>query len=153
MVEGKLVGHGCKLWTIDLPQFTVEQLVQEHEKHPISEMISIYPGMLKPCSPEMILLLHKRVLERAGLEHISFKNLRDTCMIRVLERGKDGRMLSAVLGHMRASATRRRYGEYLPKASRKRLCAPSVALSRSSCGRGKMGWGNCSPYKTETQYA
>lgn len=73
---GKLVEHGGKMRTIDLPQFTVEQLVQEHEKHPSSEAMFIHPGTLKPYSPEMIRLLHKRVLERAGLEHISFKNLR-----------------------------------------------------------------------------
>lgn len=61
---GKLVEHGGKLRTIDLPQFTVEQSVQAHEKHPSSEVMFIHPGTLKPYSPEMIRLLCKRALER-----------------------------------------------------------------------------------------
>lgn len=128
----KRVEHGGKLRTIDLPQFTVKQLVQEHEKHPSSEVMFIHPGTLKPYSPEMIRLLHKRVLERAGLEHISFKNLRHTYVIRALGRGEDARTLSAVLGHTRASVTRQGYREYLPKA-----------------GQGKTVCGSCGPVEDE----
>lgn len=126
----KLVEHDGKTRTIDLPQFTVEQLVQEHKKHPSSEAMFIHPGTLKPYSPEMIRLLHKRVLEQARLEHISFKNLRHTCVIRALERGKDSRMLSAVLGHTRASVTRQGYRKYLLKTGQKRPCAAPVAPQR-----------------------
>jgi len=110
---GKLVEYGGKTRTIDLPQFTVEQLIQEHKKHPSSEVMFIHPGTLKPYSPEMIRLLHKRVLERAELEHISFKNLRHTCAVRALEVGQDERKLSAMLGHTRLSVTRHGYQEYL----------------------------------------
>lgn len=124
---GKLVEHGGKTRTIDLPQFTVEQLVQEHEKQLSSEAMFIHLGTLKPYSPEMIRLLHKRVLERAGLEHISFKNLRHTYVIRALGRGEDTRTISAVLGHTRASVTRQGYREYLPKAEQeKAVCGLCV---------------------------
>lgn len=133
---GKLVEHGGKLRTVDLPQFTVEQLVQEHEKHPSSEVMFIHPGTLKPYSPEMIRLLHKRVLERAGLEHISFKNLRHTCAIRALEGGQDVKTLSAVLGHTRAFVTRQGYREYLPKAE-----------------QGKAVCGSCGPVEDEMRQA
>ena len=117
--RGRLVEHGDKTRTIDLPQFTVEQLIQEHKKHPSSEVMFIHPGTLKPYSPEMIRLLHKRVLERAGLEHISFKNLRHTCAVRALETGQDERKLSTMLGHTRTSVTQRGYWEYLAQTGRR----------------------------------
>ena len=120
--RGKLVEHGDKTRTIDLPQFTVEQLIQEHKKHPSSEVMFIHPGTLKPYSPEMIRLLHKRVLERAGLEHISFKNLRHTCAVRALEAGQDERKLSVMLGHTRTSVTQQRYQKYLPQTGN--VCDP-----------------------------
>lgn len=117
---GKLVEYGGKTRTIDLPQFTVGQLIQEHEKHPSNEAMFIHPGTLKPYSPEMIRLLHKRVLERAGLKHISFKNLRHTCAVRALEDGRDERKLSAMLGHTRTSVTQQGYQEYLLQTGQKR---------------------------------
>lgn len=117
---GKLVEYGGKTRTLDLPQFTVEQLIQEHEKHPSSEAMFIHPGTLRPYSPEMICLLHKRVLGHAGLEHISFKNLRHTCAVRALEAGQDERKLSAMLGHTRTSVTRHGYREYLPQAGERK---------------------------------
>lgn len=115
----KLVEYSDKTRTVDLPQFTVEQLMQEHEKHPSSEVMFIHPGTLKPYSPEMIRLLHKRVLERAGLEHISFKNLRHTCVVRALEAGQDEQKLSAMLGHTRTSVTQNGYRGYLPQTGQK----------------------------------
>lgn len=122
---GKLVEYGVKNRTIDLPQFTVEQLIQEHEKHPSSEVMFIHPGTLKPYSPEMIRLLHKRVLERAGLKHISFKNLRHTCAVRALEAGQDKKTLSAMLGHTRPTVTQHGYREYLPQTEqREGVCDP-----------------------------
>ena len=85
----------------------------------------IHPGTLKPYSPGMIRLLHERVLERAGLEHISFKNLRHTCVVRALENKQNVKTLSAMLGHTRASVTRQGYREYVPKAERRKdVCAP-----------------------------
>lgn len=137
--RGRLVEHGNKTRTIDLPQFTVEQLIQEHKKHPSSEVMFIHPGTLKPYSPEMIRLLHKRVLDRAGLEHISFKNLRHTCAIQALEAGQDERKLSAMLGHTRASVTQRGYREYLPEARQKEdvrsLCDSSEEKMRQTANK------------------
>ncbi len=123
---GKLVEYGDKIRAICLPEFTVKQLMQEHEKHPSSEAMFIHPGTLKPYSPAMIRLLHKRVLERAGLEHISFKNLRHTCVVRALESGQDVQELSTLLGHTRASVTRQGYREYLPEPRMNRRRAAPV---------------------------
>lgn len=137
--RGKLVEHGDKTRTIDLPQFTVEQLIQEHKKHPSSEAMFIHPGTLKPYSPEMVRLLHKRVLERAKLEHISFKNLRHTCAVRALETGQDERKLSAMLGHARTSVTQQGYQEYLLQIGQKRdvhsLCGSSEEKMRRAADK------------------
>jgi len=37
-----------------------------------------HPGTLKPYSPNMVRLLHKRVTEQAGLDHVRFVDLRHT---------------------------------------------------------------------------
>ena len=136
---GKLVEHGSKTRTIGLPRFTVEQLIREHEKHPSSEAMFIHPGTLKPYSPGMIRLLHKRVLEQAGLEHISFKNLRHTCVVRALENKQNVKTLSAMLGHTRASVTRQGYREYLPQTKQEKAmcdtCAPSEAEMRQAADK------------------
>lgn len=118
---GKLVDYGGKTRMIGLPRFTVEQLIREHEKHPSSEAMFIHPGTLKPYSPGMIRLLHARVLERAGLEHISFKNLRHTCIVQALENKQNVKTLSAMLGHTRASVIRQGYREYLPKTGQEKV--------------------------------
>lgn len=134
--RGKLVEHSGRMRVIGLPQFTVEQLVREHEKHPSSEAMFIHPGTLKPYSPAMIRLLHERVLERAGLEHISFKNLRHTCAIRALNGGQDVKGLSALLGHTRAYVTRQGYREYLPQIGQVEdvcgLCDPAEKEMRQA---------------------
>ena len=122
---GKLVEHGDRTRMICLPKFTVEQLAQEYEKHSSNEAMFIHPGTLKPYSPQMIRLLHERVLERAGLEHISFKNLRHTCVVRALGAGQNIRELSALLGHTRTYVTRQGYREYLPKTEQEgAVCGP-----------------------------
>lgn len=141
---GKLVEYGTKTRTIDLPQFTVEQLIEEHEKYPSSEVMFIHPGTLKPYSPEMIRLLHKRVLERAGLEHISFKNLRHTCAIRALEDGQDERNLSAMLGHTRTSVTR--HG-YLPRSEQKEDVCKSFDSSKEKMRQAADKLGELFDYK------
>ena len=80
-----------------------------------------------------------RVLERAGLEHISFKNLRHTCAIRALEAGQDEKKLSAMLGHTRVSVTQQGYQGYLPQAKRKKnVCghgAPEEEEMRQAADR------------------
>ncbi len=84
----------------------------------------IHPGTLNPYPPNMVQLLHKRVLEHAGLDRIRFETLRHTCVIRAIEDGHDVRTLSAKLGHSRPVTTRRSYSDCLPQAQEKTLvCA------------------------------
>ena len=136
---GKLVEHGGKTRTIGLPRCTVEQLIREHEKHPSNEAMFIHPGTLKPYSPGMIRLLHERVLEQAGLEHISFRNLRHTCVVRALGSKQNVKTLSAMLGHTRASVTRQGYREYLPKVKQEKTvcdtCDPAEEEMRQAADK------------------
>ena len=127
----ELVSYGAQTREIILPTYTVVELKKEHEKHPSSEVMFIHPGTLKPYSPAMIRLLHERVLERAGLPHIRFVDLRHSYVVQALRSGKELREISAELGHTRARETRKRYKDYLPQTSQKSrpaaLCAAVTA--------------------------
>ena len=113
----ELVSYGEQTREIVLPAYTVAELQKEHEKHPSSEVMFIHPGTLKPYSPAMIRLLHERVLERAGLPHIRFVDLRHSYVVQALHLGKELREISVELGHTRARETRKRYKDYLPQPS------------------------------------
>lgn len=126
----KLVSYGEQTREIALPVYTVTELQTEHEKHPSSEVMFIHPGTLKPYSPAMIRLLHERVLERAGLPHIRFVDLRHSYVVQALHSGRELREISAELGHTRARETRKRYKDYLPQAGQNsRSVAPCATVT------------------------
>ena len=126
----ELVCYGEQTREIALPVYTVTELQKEHEKHPSSEVMFIHPGTLKPYSPAMIRLLHERVLERAGLPHIRFVDLRHSYVVQALRSGKELREISAELGHTRARETRKRYKDYIPQTSKnRRPVAPCAAVT------------------------
>ena len=125
-----LVSYGAQTREIALPTYTVMELQKEHEKHPSSEVMFIHPGTLKPYSPAMIRLLHERVLERAGLPHIRFVDLRHSYVVQALHSGRELREISAELGHTRARETRKRYKDYLPQAGQNsRSVAPCATVT------------------------
>lgn len=105
----ELVSYGVQTREIALPLYTVTELQKEYKKHPSSGIMFIHPGTLKPYSPSMIRLLHQRVLERAGLPHIRFADLRHTYVVQAMRSGKKLKEISAELGHTRARETRKRY--------------------------------------------
>ena len=132
----ELVCYGEQTREIALPTYTVTELQKEHEKHPSNEVMFIHPGTLKPYSPAMIRLLHDRVLERAGLPHIRFVDLRHSYVVQALRSGKELREISAELGHTRARETRKRYKDYLPQTSQNSrpaaLCAALTAEQKKT---------------------
>lgn len=115
----ELVSYGRETRQIQLSEEAAEQLKLEHRKHPSSEVMFIHPGTLKPYSPAMVRLLHQRILEQAGLDHIPFKDLRHTYAVLAMEKGCTLKELAANLGHTRVRTTRRNYREYLPEGERK----------------------------------
>jgi len=91
----------------------VQQLEQEHLKHPSSDIMFIHPGTLKPYSPAMVRRLHQKVLEQAQLPNIHFRDLRHTCAIRNLEAGRSLEDVSFELGRNPAFVTKHRYQNYI----------------------------------------
>lgn len=147
----ELVSYGAQTREISLPTYTVMELQKEHEKHPSSEVMFIHPGTLKPYSPAMIRLLHERVLERAGLPHIRFVDLRHSHVVQALHSGRELRVISAELGHTRARETRKRYKDYLPQAGQNSrpaaLCATVTAEQKKTADV----LGNMLPFKEKQE--
>lgn len=122
----ELVEYGGETRTISLPRQTVQLLEQEHAGHPSSPYMFPHPGTLRPYSPNMARLLHKRVTEQAGLDHVRFVDLRHTCAALALQGGMEVGALSEMLGHSRIYMTRQNYATYLPHKSRKKAIVITV---------------------------
>lgn len=129
VVESReLVEYTGETRTIYLPHQTVQLLEQEHARNPSSPYMFLHPGTLRPYSPNMVRLLHKRVTEQAGLDHVRFVDLRHTCAALALQGGMEIGELSKMLGHSRIYMTRQNYARYLPRQSRKQIKTPAVEL-------------------------
>lgn len=102
----ELVEYGGETRTISLTRQTVQLLEQEHARHPSNPYMFPHPGTLRPYSPNMARLLHKRVTEQAGLDHVRFVDLRHTCAALALQGGMEVEELSKMLGHSRIYMTR-----------------------------------------------
>ncbi len=59
--------------------------------------------------PDSVVNLHKRILKKAGLEHIRFHDLRHTFATLALQNGVDVKTVSSMLGHYDAGFTLRTY--------------------------------------------
>jgi integrase len=119
VVKGKLTDYGGSTRQITLTPETVVLLRQEHNRHPSSEAMFVHPGTRKPYAPAMVRLLHQRIMEKAGLDHIRFEDLRHTVAVHALESKTEAKTVSRLLGHTRPYTTRNAYAEYLPQKEEK----------------------------------
>lgn len=110
----ELVDYGGTTREILLPQATVTLLEQEHLRHPSSPYMFPHPGTQKPYSPNMVRLLHNRIIERSGLDHIRFTDLRHTYSVLSLWEGVELSTLTKTLGLARRYMTMKNYEMYLP---------------------------------------
>jgi len=124
----ELVEYAGGTRMISLPHQTVQLLELEHTRHPSSSYMFPHPGTLRPYSPNMVRLLHKRVIEQAGLDHVRFVDLRHTCAALALQGGMEVETLSKMLGHSRIYMTRQNYAPYLPYKGCKRAKNPAVEV-------------------------
>lgn len=122
----KLVEYAGETRTISLTCQTVQLLEQEHAGHPSSPYMFPHPGTLRPYSPNMVRLLHKRVTKQAGLDHVRFVDLRHACAALALQGGMEVSELSKMLGHTRTYLTRQNYATYLPRQNRQKTKTPAV---------------------------
>ena len=60
--------------------------------------------------------MHSEILQRAGLDHVRFTDLRHTCAVNALKGGMEVRALSRMLGHAKTTTTRWDYSSYLPQS-------------------------------------
>lgn len=115
----ELVDYEDTIRKIQLPKETVALLEQEHLRHPCSPYMFQHPGTQKPYSPNMLRLLHNRIIERSGLDHIRFTDLRHTFAVLTLREGVELSALTEKLGLARRYMTKKNYEAYLPERGEK----------------------------------
>lgn len=131
----ELVDYAGGTRTIALPHQTVQLLEQEHAGHPSNPYMFPHPGTLRPYSPNMVRLLHKRVTEQAGLDYVRFVDLRHTCAALALQGGMEIGQLSEMLGHSRLYMTRQNYAAYLPRRGRKKATTAAIEAQPGELAR------------------
>ncbi|NCB43535.1 MAG: site-specific integrase [Clostridia bacterium] len=135
----ELIDYGGTTREILLPQETAVLLEQEYLRHPNSPYLFPHPGTQKPYSPNMVRLLHNRIIEHSGLDHIRFTDLRHTFAVLTLREGVELSALTETLGLARRYMTKKNYEMYLPgngqNAPVSGECAPSSEDMRQAADR------------------
>lgn len=98
-----------------IPNKAVELLLLEHSKHPNNTLMFPSPVTGGLRDPKSVSQINAKVLQRAGLEHIRFHDLRHTFATNALLSGVDIRTVSAMLGHYSAGFTLDTYVHVLPQ--------------------------------------
>ena len=70
-------------------------------------------------SPKVVRRMHSEIIQRAGLAHVRFTDLRHTCAVNALKSGIEVRELSRMLGHTKTTTTRWDYSSYLSQPEMK----------------------------------
>ena len=127
VVRRELVEYGSQARTIALTPEVIDLLIREHDKHPSSPLMFMYPATQRPFSPQMVRRMHNEIIKEAGLDHIRFTDLRHTCAVLSLRNGMETKELARMLGHYRPSITRQNYEPYLPHKVQKDEDVPNEA--------------------------
>ena len=120
VVNRTLVKYSGDIRTSPLTEEVTELLVHEHSQHPNSPWMFVNPSTQRPLSPKVLRRMHGEIIQRAGLDHVRFTDLRHTCAVNALKNGMEVRELSRMLGHAKTTTTRWDYGSYLPQSELKR---------------------------------
>ena len=103
--------------TLPLGEDTIGILAQQKEKVGTSPWV--FPGPAGgPLSPDSVLHMLHRVLERAGLPRLRFHDLRHTFATLALQNGIDVKTVSGMLGHYSAGFTLDTYAHVTTPAQR-----------------------------------
>ena len=120
VVNGTLVEYSGDTRTIPLTEEVTKLLIHEHSTHPNSPWLFVNPLTQRPLSPKVVLRMHSEIIQRAGLDHVRFTDLRHTCAVNALKNGMEVKELSRMLGHAKTTTTRWDYGSYLSQPEMKR---------------------------------
>ena len=120
VVNGTLVKYSGDIRTIPLTEEVTELLIDEHSTHPNSPWMFVNPSTQRPLSPKVVRRMHSEIIQRAGLTHVRFSDLRHTCAVNALKNGMEVRELSQMLGHAKTTTTRWDYASYLSQSELKR---------------------------------
>ena len=104
--------------TVAIPKQVVELLIKEHKKHPESPYMFPSPVTGNMYHPDAVSRIHKKLLCRAGIEHVRFHDLRHTFATLALQNGVDIKTLSNMLGHYSAGFTLDTYTHVTSKMQR-----------------------------------
>ena len=114
---------------ISIGSDAVDILKQQRKKHPNSEYV--FPSSNGgPIAPDSVLHMLHRVLDRAGLPHIRFHDLRHTFATLALQNGVDIKTVSGMLGHFSAGFTLDIYAHVTTAAQREAAETLSGVLSK-----------------------
>ena len=120
VVNGTLVKYSSVSRTIPLTEEVTKRLIYEHSEHPNSPWMFVNLSTQRPLSPKVLRRMHSEIIQRAGLTHVRFADLRHTCAVNALKSGMEVRELSQMLGHAKTTTTRWDYGSYLSQSELKR---------------------------------
>ena len=118
-MNGALTEYSGDIRTIPLTEEVTELLIHGHSQHPNSPWMFVNLSTQRPLSPKVVRRIHSEIIQRAGLDHVRFTDLRHTCAINALKNGMEVRALSRMLGHAKTTTTRWDYGSYLSKTELK----------------------------------
>ncbi|WP_373165110.1 hypothetical protein [Agathobaculum sp. Marseille-P7918] len=93
----------------------------------------------KSYSPQMVRQLHDEIIWEAGLDHVCFADIWNTCVVLSLQNGMDTKEVSQMLGHFRTAMARQNYAPYLAHAAAKIENRPNEASTEDS-GKRQMFW-------------
>ena len=127
VVRRELVEYGSQTRSIRLTPEVVDLLIMEHSKHPSSPLMFMHPATQRPYSPQMVRRMHDEIIKEAGIDHIRYVDLRNTCAILALKNGMDTKELAQMLGHYRPTITRQNYEPYLLYTAKKDEDIPNEA--------------------------
>ena len=94
---------------VSIPQEAVEQLIQEHSKHPDNQYMFPSPATGEMYHPDSVAKLYEKILKDANLEHIPLHSLRHTFATVALQNSIDVKTVSSMMGHYDAGFTLRTY--------------------------------------------
>ena len=109
VVNRTLMEYSGDIRMIPLTEEVKNLLVQEHSTHPNSTWMFVNPSTQKSLSPKVVRRMHSEIIQRAGLAHVRFTDLRHTCAVNALKSGMEVRALSRMLGHAKTTITRWNY--------------------------------------------